>query len=92
MTIQGFGKMFQSPDEELFAVPTPENFTRVVDTLVQRYRITYFDAIMSLCDYYERDYDSVKSLLTPKLKHALLEEASHTRRLKDNTYLLHKLG
>lgn len=92
MNIHGFGKMFQNQDEELLTVPTPENFTRVVDTLVRRYNMSYFDAIMSLCDHYDRDYESVKSLLTPKLKHALMEEAAYSRRLKDNSYLLHKLG
>lgn len=92
MIVQGFGKMFRVSDEKLDPVPTPESFTRVVDMLVTRYQLTYFEAIMALCDYHEREYESVKTLLTPKLKLVLMEEAANRRQLKDNTYLLHKLG
>ena len=92
MILQGFGRMFQLPDEKLDPVPTPESFTRVVDMLVERYQLSYFDAIMALCDHHEREYESVKTLLTPKLKLALMEEAANRRQLKDNTYLLYKLG
>lgn len=84
--------MFVAQDEQLDPVPTPENFTMVVDTLVQRYQLSYFEAIMELCDFHEREYESVKSLLTPKLKLALMEEMSEKRLLKDKSYLLHKLG
>lgn len=84
--------MFQLVDEQLENVPTPEQFTRVVETLVRRYELTYFEAILNLCEHYDREYESVKGLLTPKLKTALLEEMSERRLLKDNSYLKHKLG
>lgn len=92
MDVSGYGKMFQTDDEKLTGVPTPREFTKVVDTLVRRYQLSYFDAIMALCDYHDREYESVKGLMTPKLKMALLEEMSHKRLLKDNSYLQHKLG
>ena len=88
----GFGKMFHAEDERLESIPTPENFTLVVETLVRRYQMTYFDAIMELCEHYDREYESIKPLLTPKLKLALLEEMSEKRLLKDNSFLQHKLG
>jgi len=84
--------MFCQGDEQLSAVPTPAEFTRVVHTLVRRYRISYFDAIIELCEHYDREYESVKGLLTPKLKLALLEELSNKKLLKDNSYLQDKLG
>lgn len=85
--------MFQQPDEWLEEqVPTPEQFTRVVETLVCRYGLSYFDAILALCDQYEREYDSVKPLLSSKLKVALMEEMAQKRMLKDKNYLQHKLG
>lgn len=86
------GKMFTRPDEQLSNIPTPEEFTRVVDTLVSRFRISYFDAILELCEQYDRDYESVKPLLTSKLKVALMEEMSARRLLKDKHYLTHRLG
>ena len=92
MIVPGFGKMFKAADEQLELVPTPENFTRVVTTLVHRYQLTHFDAIMELCDYYDREYESVKTLLTSKLKLELLDEMSRRRLLKDKTYLSHRLG
>lgn len=91
-SVAGFGKMFLTPDEQLDSVPTPESFTLVVELLVRRYELTYFEAIMELCDYYDREYESIKPLLTPKLKVALLEEMSEKRLLKDNTFFQHKLG
>jgi hypothetical protein len=87
--------MFTAPDEQLptmDATITPEIFTRVILTLVRRYQITHFEAILELCEHYQRDYESVKSLLTPALKLALLEEVSRRRLLKDNSFLLDKLG
>lgn len=92
MNVPGYGKMFQSEDEQLSSVPTPQEFTRVVQTLVRRYHIAYFDAIIELCEHYDREYESVKSLLTPKLKLALMEEMSTKKLLRDNSYLQHKLG
>jgi hypothetical protein len=92
MLVNGYGKMFKHGDEQLESVPTPEQFTRVVDTLVTRYRISYFDAIMSLCDHHDREYESVKSLLTSKLKVILMEEMAQRRMIKDKNYLQHKLG
>lgn len=92
MHITGFGNMFRSPDEQLDPVPTPENFTRVVTLLVERYRLTHFDAIMALCDHENREYESVKNLLTPKVKLALMNELSCLRLLKDRSFLQHKLG
>ena len=47
---------------------------------------------MALCDHYQREYESVKKLLTSKLKMALMEEMSHRRLLKDKSYLQDKLG
>lgn len=92
MRVAGFGRMFSRPDEQLDGVPTPENFTRVVDTLVRRYRLSYFEAIMELCEHHDREYESVKSLLTPKLKLALLEELSERRLLKDRSFIQQRLG
>lgn len=87
-----FTTMFTLPDEQLESVPTPESFTRVIDVLVRRYQLSYFDAILELCEHYEREYESVKPLLTPKLKLALTEEVAQRRLLKDKTFLLDKLG
>jgi len=92
MNVIGYGKMFQLPDEQLSSVPTPREFTKVVETLVHRYQISYFDAIIELCDHYDREYESVKGLLTSKIKVALIEEMSGKKLLKDNSYLQHKLG
>ena len=85
-------QMFRHDDEQLTTVPTPEDFTRVVNILVSRYHIGYFDAILELCDHYEREYDSVKELMTPKLKLALTEELSRRRLLKDKNFLSERLG
>ena len=90
--VSGYGKMFQRGDEQLGTVPTPQEFTRVVQTLVRRYQLSHFDAIIELCEHYDREYESVKSLLTPKLKLALMEEMSGKKLLKDNSYLQDKLG
>lgn len=79
--------MFTAPDEQLDAVPTPESFTFLVERLVQRYHLSYFDAILELCDHYDREYDSVKHLLTPKLTNALAVEMATKRMLKDNSFL-----
>ena len=68
MNVPGYGEMFQHADEQLSSVPTPQEFTQVVLTLVRRYQLSYFDAIIELCEHYDREYESVKSLLTPKLK------------------------
>jgi hypothetical protein len=92
MNVPGYGKMFQRDDEQLGSVPTPQEFTRVVQTLVRRYQLSHFDAIVELCEHYDREYESVKGLLTPKLKLALMEEMSGKKLLKDNSYLQHKLG
>lgn len=88
----GFGKMWRQPDEQLEAIPTPESFARVVSVIASRYRLTHFDAIVELCTHYDREFDSVKPLLSPKLKLALLEEVSQKRLLKDRSFLAHKLG
>ena len=90
--VSGFAKMFRHPDEQLESVPTPESFTRVLDVLVRRYQITYFEAILELCEHYGREYDSVKPLLTSKIKLRLTEEAARRGLLKDRTFLLEKLG
>lgn len=92
MRVSGFGRMFTRPDEQLDGVPTPEQFTIVVDTLVRRYRLSHFDAIMELCEHYDREYESIKSLLTPKLKLALMEELSEKRLLKDRSFIQQRLG
>ena len=85
--------MFLRADEQLSEeVPTPQQFTQVVELLVDRYQLSYLDAIMALCDHYQREYESVKKLLTSKLKMALMEEMSHRRLLKDKSYLQDKLG
>lgn len=90
--VGSFTSMFSAPDEQLASVPTPENFTKVLDILVNRYQITYFDAILELCEHYGREYESVKPLLTPKVKLLLTEEVSRRGLLKDKTFLLEKLG
>lgn len=86
----------REPDEQLRepedTVPTPRKFAKVIDTLVQRYHLSYFDAIMQLCDYEKREYDSIKGLITPKLKLALMEELANKKMLKDKNYLQHRLG
>lgn len=92
MNVIGYGKMFQLADEQLSQVPTPREFTKVVETIVRRYQLSYFDAIIELCDHYDREYESIKGLMTPKLKMALMEEMSGKKLLKDNSYLQHKLG
>lgn len=87
--------MFRQPDEQLPALDaeiTPEAFTRVVFTLVQRYGLSHFDAVLEVCNHYEREYESVKPLLTSKLKLALTEEMAQRRLLKDKTFLMDKLG
>ena len=93
MALNGYGKMFLRADEQLSEeAPTPQQFTQVVELLVDRYQLSYLDAIMALCDHYQREYESVKKLLTSKLKMALMEEMSHRRLLKDKSYLQDKLG
>jgi len=92
MNVPGYGEMFQRTDEQLSSVPTPQEFTQVVLTLVRRYQLSYFDAIIELCEHYDREYESVKSLLTPKLKLALMEEMTSKKMLRDNSYFQHKLG
>ena len=84
--------MFRQADERLHAIPTPEQFTETVQRLVTRYQLSYFDAIKELCDFHDREYDSIKPLLTPVLRLALLEEMSEKRLLKDRSFLRHKLG
>jgi len=92
MNVFDYGKMFKREDETLSKLPTPQEFSRVVQTLAHRYQLSYFDAIIELCEHYDREYESVKSLLTSKLKLALLEELSGKKLLKDNSYLQDKLG
>lgn len=92
MNVSNYGKMFRRKDEQLSSVPTPQEFTRVVQTLVRRYQISHFDAIIGLCEHCEREYESVRGLLTPKLKLALIEETAGKNLLKDNSYLQDKLG
>lgn len=84
--------MFRRADEQIESVPTPESFTHVLDVLVERYHLTYFEAILALCDHYGREYESVKPLLTSKIKLRLTEEAARRGLLKDRTFLLEKLG
>lgn len=92
MYVQGFGKMFQAEDERLPSIPTSEVFSQIVQRLVDRYRLSYFDAIRELCDYHDREYESVRPLLTPKLKLILLEEMSKARAMKDNSFFDNQLG
>lgn len=94
MSLLGYGKMFTRVDEQLSPgeIPTPAEFTRVVETLVCRYELSYLDAILALCDHYDREYESVKKLLTSKIKTALMEELAQKRMLKDNSFLQDKLG
>jgi RNAse (barnase) inhibitor barstar len=89
--LRGFSKMFSLPDEQLESIPTPESFTRVLDIVTKRYGLSYFDALVELCDYYGREFDSVKPLLTPKVKLRLTEEVARRGLLKDNTFLIEKL-
>jgi hypothetical protein len=93
MSLFGYGKMFIRPDECFTKpVPTPAEFTRVVETLVRRYDLSYLEAIAAICDHYDREYESVKKLLTSKIKTALMEELAQKRMLKDNSFLQDKLG
>lgn len=87
-----FGKMFQRPDEILDSVPTPEAFTKLVDLIVERYDLTYFEALQEICDAHDREPESIKPLLTSKLKLRLMEEASDRKLLKDNTFKQDRLG
>jgi len=87
-----FTTMFTLPDEQLGKVPTPESFTQVLDVVVKRYQLSYFDAILELCEHHGREFESIKPLLTPKLKVVLMEEVARRGLLKDKTYLLEKLG
>lgn len=87
-----FGNMFKKEDEQLDSVPTAESFSRVVMTIASRYQLSHLEAIMEICAQYEREYESVKKLLTPALLLILTEEASKQRLLRDNTFLLDKLG
>lgn len=91
MYVQGFGTMFQSEDERLPSVPTSEAFGEIVERLVWRYDLSYFDAIRELCDYHDREYESIRPLLTPRLKLILLEEMSKARAMKDNTFFDNQL-
>lgn len=83
--------MFTHPDERLSAVPTPEEFTRLVVLLVWRYDLTYFEAIQLLCDYYDREYESVRALLTPRLRDELQRELTGKHLLKPDTNATPKL-
>jgi len=87
-----FGNMFLKADEQLDTVPNAESFSRVVMLLATRYELSYLDAIMEICNHYDREIESVKSLITPKLKLILTEEAARNRLLKDRTFLLDRLG
>ncbi len=86
-----FGKLFHETDETLDTVPTPEAFALLVETLVSRYKISYFDAILEICEHYDREIESVKALLSPKLKFKLTEEAASRRLLKDKSFLQDRL-
>lgn len=90
--MNNFGNMFRLKDEQLESVPTAESFSRIVDLLVERYAINHFDAILEICSHYEREFESVKPLLTPKLKLTLMEEAAKNRLLRDKTFLQDRLG
>ena len=88
----GFGKMFTRPDEQVPAIPSAELFSRVVMLVADRYRISHMDAILELCERTVRDYESVRPLLTPKLRLLLVDEAAQRNLLKDRNYLARKLG
>lgn len=87
-----FGNMFNKLDEQLESVPTAESFSRVVMIIASRYQLSHLEAIMEICAQYEREFESVKKLLTPSLLLILTEEAAKQRLLRDNTFLLDKLG
>ena len=87
-----FGRMWKRPDEVLSMVPTPEEFTELVDTIVDRYDIPYIDAIIEICEHFDREIESIGSLITPKIKLALTEEASKSKLLRDNSFALDRLG
>lgn len=84
-------QMFRRSDEQLGTVPTPESFCLVIERLVARYGISYFDAILELCDHYDREYESVTPLLTSRITEALAEEAAAKNLLKDNSFLHNRL-
>lgn len=83
--------MFTLADEKLDSVPTPESFGLLIERLVDRYNLTYTEAIVELCEHYEREYESVRLLLTPKLKDTLAEEMAVKRMLKDNSFINNQL-
>jgi hypothetical protein len=87
-----FGNMFKKEDEQLETVPTQESFSRVVLLVSERYGLTHLESIMEICGHYEREVESIKPLLTPRLKLILTEEATKQKLLKDNTFLLDRLG
>ena len=87
-----FGNMFLKADEQLDTVPVAESFSRVVMLLATRYDLSHLAAIMEICNHYDREVESVKSLITPKLKLILTEEAARNRLLKDRTFWLDRLG
>lgn len=89
--IGSFTTMFSSSDEQLDNIPTAESFTRVLDVLVSRYHLSYCDAIVELCEHYGREYDSVRKLLTPRVKAKVTEEAAQRGLLKDKTLLGERL-
>ncbi len=83
--------MFTRQDEQLDVVPTPESFGLLVERLVARYHLRYFDAILELCNHFDREYESVRLLMTPKLKQVLADEMAAARNLKDNSILQDRL-
>lgn len=86
-----FGKMFKRDDEVLDMVPTPEDFTELVDTIVDRYDISYIEAITEICRHFDREIESITPLITPKILLAVTKEAASQRLLKDNDFLLDSL-
>jgi len=87
-----FQKCFKQPDEVLDPIPTPEGFTKLVDKIVSRYNMSYMDAMLEICEHYDREPASVKELITPKLQLELMQEASSRKLLKDNKFSEIRLG
>jgi len=87
--------MFRNIEEfdgqSLPAIPNAESFTLLIDRVAAKYDIGHFDAIMEFCERTGRDYDTIGSLLSSKLKTRILREVTARRLLKDNSVALDML-
>ena len=75
-------KGFGATPKGVGKIPTAEAFSQAVITLSQTLDISYFDAVRHVCDHYDRDYESVKELLTSQLIQMLTIEQSALHTIK----------